>query len=84
MELQTYLTKHDKHETLTQNCTARLDVAPLTEFIKEQEPKAPFRRGMFHVGLYRNRTDRHRVYTGTDGIVPYRTASGARTGPPRK
>ena len=29
---------------------------------------------------YQNRTDRPRVYTGTDGIVPYTTASGTRTG----
>ena len=34
--------------------------------------------------LYQNRTDRPRVYTGTDGTVPYRTASGTRTGPPTK
>ena len=33
---------------------------------------------------YQNRTDRPRVYTGTDGTVPYRTASGTRTGPYRK
>ena len=33
---------------------------------------------------YQNRTDRPRVYTGTDGTVPYRTASGTRTGSPRK
>ena len=33
---------------------------------------------------FQNRTDRPRVYTGTDGSVPYRTASGTRTGPPRK
>ena len=33
---------------------------------------------------YQNRADRPRVYTGTDGTVPYRTTSGTRTGPPRK
>ena len=33
---------------------------------------------------YQNPTDRPRVYTGTDGTVPYRAASGIRTGPPRK
>ena len=34
--------------------------------------------------LYQNRTDRPRVYTGTDGTVPCKTASGTRIGPPRK
>ena len=33
---------------------------------------------------YQNLMDRPRVYTGTDGTVPYRSASGTRTGPPRK
>ena len=33
---------------------------------------------------YQNRADRPRVYMGTDGTVPYRTASGTRTGPPKK
>ena len=37
----------------------------------------------FHVEPYQNRTDRPCVYTGTDGTVPYRTASGTRTGPPK-
>ena len=32
---------------------------------------------------YQYRTDRPPVYTGIDGTVPDRTASGARTGPPR-
>ena len=45
---------------------------------------APFTRERFYVEPYQNRTDRPRVYTGTDGTVPYRTASGTRTGPPRK
>ena len=34
--------------------------------------------------LYQNRKDRPRVYTGTGGTVPYRTASGTRIGTPRK
>ena len=46
--------------------------------------KAPFTRERFHVEPYQNRTDRPRVYTGTDGTVPYKTASGTRTGPSRK
>ena len=33
---------------------------------------------------YQYGKDRPRVYTGTDGTVPQRTASGTRTGPPRK
>ena len=33
---------------------------------------------------YQNRTDRPRVYTGTDETVPYRTVSGTRSGPSRK
>ena len=37
-----------------------------------------------HVEPYQNRTDRPRAYMGTDGTVPYRNASGTRTGPPRK
>ena len=47
-------------------------------------PKAPFTRERFHVEPYQNRTDRPRIYTGTDGTVLYRTVSGTRTGPPRK
>ena len=43
--------------------------------------KAPFTRERSHVEPHEDRTDRPRVYTGTDGIVPYRTASGTRTGP---
>ena len=45
---------------------------------------APFTRERFHMKAYQDRTDRPHVYTGTDGTVPYRTASGTRTGPPRK
>ena len=41
--------------------------------------KAPFTRERFLVELYQNRRDRPRVYMGTDGTVPYRTASGTRT-----
>ena len=48
------------------------------------ESKAPFTRERFPVEPYQKRTDRPRVYTGTDGTVSYRTASGTRTGPPRK
>ena len=50
----------------------------------ECEVYAPFTREQFHVEPYRNRTDRPRVYTGTGGAVPYRAASGTRTGPSRK
>ena len=46
--------------------------------------KARNTRERFHVEPYQNRTDRPRVYTVTDGTFPYRTASGTRTGPPRK
>ena len=46
--------------------------------------KAPFTRERFHVVPYQNRTERPRVYTGTVGTVLHRTASGTRTGPPRK
>ena len=52
--------------------------------LKTTAIKAPFTRERFHVEPYQNRTDRPRVYTVTHGTVPYRTASGTRTGPPRK
>ena len=44
-----------------------------------EESKAPFTWERFQ-----NRTDRPRVYTGTDETVPYRTASSTRTGLLRK
>ena len=46
--------------------------------------KAPFTREQFQVEPYQNCTDRPRIYTGTDGAVPHRTASGTGTGPPRR
>ena len=51
---------------------------------KFQQQKAPFTRKRFRMEPYQYCMDKPSVYTGTDGSIPDRNASGARTGPPRK